>query len=219
MSVSRRSGDERRRQIARSVLALATERGVSGISVAAVAARIGVAPSALYRHYPSKDAMLDATLEHIASGVLANLAAVGAEHREPLDALGRLLERHIELIQRNRGIPLVVFSEDFFRDVRRRRRLVAMMQSYRGGIESLVREAQRRGRVRAALDPSTLSLMFFGLFQAPAIHWHLSGGRADLADHARRAWSVFHRGIRTTRGHGARRGRTVRRGRAREVRA
>jgi hypothetical protein len=50
--------------------------------------------------------------------------------------------------------------------------------------------------VRRDLRPATVSLMFFGLFQAPAILWHLSGGRIDFTGHARRAWAVFHQGIR-----------------------
>jgi AcrR family transcriptional regulator len=193
---TRQTGDARRDQIARAVLSLASETGMSAVSVAAVAARVGVAPSALYRHYTNKGAMLDDTLERLSAGVLRNLAAARAAHDDPLEALGDLFERHVALIRQNRGIPLVMFSEDFFHDPRRRRRLVALVSSFRRGIEALVREAQRRGQVRRELDPSTLSLMFFGLFQAPAILWHLSGGRTDLTGRARRAWAVFHHGIR-----------------------
>jgi len=201
----RQSGPARRDQIASAVLAIATERGLSAVSVAAVAARVGVSPPALYRHYPSKDAMIDATLERMASAVLANLDhARGGD--DSLAAVTRLFERHIALVRENRGIPLLVLSEDILQNAGRRRRIVRATTTYRRGIERLFRAAQQEGRVRAHLDPATLALMFFGLFQAPAILWHLQGGRFDFIAHAHRGWAVFHESIRTANGavHAAR---------------
>jgi AcrR family transcriptional regulator len=202
---TRQSGPARRDQIASAVLAIATERGLSAVSVAAVAARVGVSPPALYRHYPSKDAMLDATLERMTSAVIDNLEhARGGD--DALAAVTRLFERHLALVRENRGIPLLVFSEDILHNANRRRRVVRTMTTYRRGIERLFRDAQREGRVRAHLDPATLALMFFGLFQAPAIFWHLQGGRFDFIAHAHRGWAVFHESIRTANGavHAAR---------------
>ena len=199
MRAARQSRQARRDQIAHAVLAIATERGLSAVSVAAVAARVGVSPPALYRHYPSKDAMLDATLERMASAVTANLE-LAREGDDSLAALTRLFERHIALVCANRGIPLLVFSEDILQNANRRQRLVHAMTNYRRGIERLFRAAQQEGRVHAHLDPATLALMFFGLFQAPAILWHLQGGRFDFVAHARRGWAVFHQSIRTGNG-------------------
>jgi len=187
------------------VLAIATERGLSAVSVAAVAARVGVSPPALYRHYPSKDAMLDATIERMASAILANLEGARAGD-DSLAAVTRLFERHIALVRENRGIPLLVLSEDILQNANRRRRIVRATTTYRSGIERLFRAAQQEGRIHAHLDPATLALMFFGLFQAPAILWHLQGGRFDFIAHAQRGWAVFHESIRTANGadHAAR---------------
>ncbi len=141
--------------------------------------------------------MLDATLERIAASVVANLDHVRAERTDPLTQVTRLFERHVRLVRENRGIPLLIFSEDILLNAKRRRRLVRVMTAYRRGIEQLFRAAQQEGRIHAGLDPATLALMFFGLFQAPAIVWHLQGGRFDVTGHARRGWEVFHQAIRT----------------------
>lgn len=193
----KQSGQARRDQIAHAVLAIATERGLDAVSVAAVAARVGVSPPALYRHYANKDAMLDATLERMAAAILANLEHVRGEDVDPLTGVARLFERHVAFARANRGIPLLIFSHDILHHRGRRRRLVSAMTTYRRGIEDLFRAAQRAGLVHADLDPATLSLMFFGLFQAPGILWHLQGGRFDFTGHARRGWAVFHDAIRT----------------------
>jgi AcrR family transcriptional regulator len=213
MRARRLSGDTRRDQIAKAVLALASESGMGSVSIGAVAARVGVTPSALYRHYSSKGAMLDETLERLGQRILSNLEAARTSATNPLEAIELLLERHIALVRENRGIPIVFFSEEFFLEPRRRARFTELLSTYRAGIETLVREAQRARLVRRELDPQTLAIMFFGLFQSPAILWHLSGGRFDITGQAHRAWAVFQHGIRVPES-----GRPHPRGRARLAR-
>ncbi len=51
--------DDKRRQILDAALAIADEDGLDGVSMRAVAARVGVSPMALYPYVGSKDALLD----------------------------------------------------------------------------------------------------------------------------------------------------------------
>jgi TetR/AcrR family transcriptional regulator, tetracycline repressor protein len=62
-------------RIVDTALALVAEEGVAGLQMRALAVRLGVAPSALYRHVPSKDALLDALVERVLSRVDTNLPA------------------------------------------------------------------------------------------------------------------------------------------------
>jgi AcrR family transcriptional regulator len=188
----------RRDQIAEAVLAVAAEGGLSELSVAAVAHHVGISPSALYRHFPSKEAMLEATLERLGAQLLENVERARREARDPLEALGRLLMLHVQIVRESHGIPLTMFSEGFFHSPRRRERLVHVIGRFRTAIAGLVREAQRQELVRRDLDAETLALMFIGLFQPAAVLWHLTSGRFDITAHARRAWAVFRDSIRTS---------------------
>lgn len=211
MRAARMEGEARRDQIAQAVLAIAAEHGVSALSVAAVAHRVGVAPSALYRHYPSKQAMLAGTLERIATRMLDNVARSRAASAGALEALERLLMLQIELVRENRGIPFVLFSEGLHQSPEHRRLLTEFVARFRGALLGLFREAQREGQVRPDLDPESLAVHFIGLYVPPAILWNLTGGRFDITGQARRAWAVFHQGIRA---EGAPVPRTRSRGRA-----
>jgi AcrR family transcriptional regulator len=193
---TRRSGDERRDEIARAAFAIAGEQGAGAISVAAVAHRVGVAPSALYRHYPNKDAMIDDALSRLGAQVAANMARARATTGAPLDALGDFLARHIDFVLANRGFPLMIFSDAVFQNPARRQRVAAMLAAFRGAVADLVREAQRRGEARRELDPEAAAFVFFGLFMPAGFHFHLAGGRFDLSGYARRAWAVYLAGLR-----------------------
>lgn len=58
----------RRDEVLHAALALLDEVGLDGITVRRLAERLGVQPGALYRHFTSKRALLDAMVEHVAAG-------------------------------------------------------------------------------------------------------------------------------------------------------
>jgi TetR/AcrR family transcriptional regulator, fatty acid metabolism regulator protein len=196
----RMQGDARRDQIAQAVLALTARHGVGALSVASVAQHVGVAPSALYRHYPNKEAMLAGTLDRLATRVFDNLARARAESPGPLAAMERLLELQAELIRTHQGLPFVLFSEGLHRSPDHRRRLTSFMARFRRRLEALVREAQAAGEVRPELEPAAVAVHFIGLYVPPALLWNLTGGRFDIAAQTRQAWAVFHAGVRTRAG-------------------
>jgi AcrR family transcriptional regulator len=57
--------DDRRRQILDAALALADERGLDGVSMRALATRLGVTPMALYPYVGSKAALLDGIVDRL----------------------------------------------------------------------------------------------------------------------------------------------------------
>lgn len=167
-------------------------RGMRGLSLAAVARRVGIVPSAIYRHFSGKEELLDAILELFHRRVMANVSAVRAETSDPLEQLRRLLMRHVELIRQNEALPRVIFSEDVrHKGSPSKARVLEIVRGFLAEVERMVREGQGKGRIRPGLDPSTVALVFLGLFQPAAILWHLSEGNFDVTRHASRAWEVF----------------------------
>lgn len=182
----------RQEQLARAALALIEAEGLAGLSVARVARRVGLAPSALYRHYAGKDTLLDAALALIRERLYGNVAAVMAQTPDALERLRLLAAAHVRVIRENRGILRVVFSDELHRRRPERRAfLYEMVRGYLKKVAGIVRQGQRAGRIRADLDPAVVAVMFLGLIQPAAILWQLSGGGFDPARHVKRAWPLF----------------------------
>lgn len=196
MSTEKLNTEIRKEQIAQATLEVIAAKGLAKVSVAAVAKRVGVVPSALYRHFKGKDEVLDAAMEMILGRLLENVDAVRAERGTPLDHLKRLLERHIRMIRKNRGIPQILLSQDFYAQrPDRRRRVHKGIRAYLARVADLVREAQQVGQADPGLDTDTVSVVFLGLIQPPAILWHMSDGDFDVTRQAQRAWPLFQRAI------------------------
>lgn len=200
MATEKLDTDVRREQLAQAALELIAESGLRRLGLAAVARRVGLVPSAIYRHFRSKDEVVDAALALVGERLLALGAAASAGGDDPLERLRRLLFLHAGFIGENRAIPRVVLSGEVFGGhPERRARVYGFVQTYLAGVARLVREGQETGSINPDLDADVLSLCFLGLLQAPAILWQLSGGAFDPSRHLPQAWEVFARGAAPAR--------------------
>ena len=193
----KRDTEIRREQIAQAALSVVAGKGMRGLSIAAVARVVGLVPSALYRHFASKDAILEAVLDLISERLTDHVTAVTLAHPDALSRLRDLQGRHMELIRSSHAIPRIVFSEDAYDGNRRHRaKVVALVTRYLARVAEIVRHGQLRGEIRPDLDPEAVAVLFLGLVQPPALLWQVSRGTLDLTKYSDQTWRVFSEAIR-----------------------
>lgn len=182
----------RREQIAEAVVHLVAAQGVNRLSVAAVARRVGLVPSGIYRHFRNKEEMILAALDRIEARLEANVRAAAEESSDPLDQLRSLLMRHIRIIREGRAVPRILFSDEGpGGHSERTARVQQILGAYLGQIADLVRRGQVEGKIRPEVDPATAALLFIGMVLPAGMMWHLSDGRFDVTRHAERAWQLY----------------------------
>jgi AcrR family transcriptional regulator len=191
----------RRDQIAGAALQIIAARGMRGLSLASVARRIGLVPSAIYRHFAGKDEIIDATLDHIGGRLHGNLDRAANAATDPLDRLHHLLSLHVGLVRESQAVPQIFFSEEVFGGKSERKaRVRALMMRYLEGVAEFLRDGQSRGIVRADLDPRAAAIAFLGVVQPAAILWQMSDGEFDVTRQTERAWRIYRAGIAAPEG-------------------
>jgi AcrR family transcriptional regulator len=184
----------RREQIAEAALGLVASQGLRQLSVAAVARRVGLVPSGIYRHFKNKDEILDAVLDRVEKRLLANVQASRDAHADALECLRDVLMRHIRFLREGKviSVPRMIFSEDGHGDnPERKRRVLCVLGEYTGQVAEIVRLGQSQGSIRPELDVQTVAMMLFGIIVPAGILWHLTEGGFDVTQHAQRAWKLF----------------------------
>jgi AcrR family transcriptional regulator len=108
-----RKGEATRGRILEAAARLAARKGLTAISLADVAAEVGLSKSGLFKHFESKEAMQLAVIEHIAER-FRNFVWVPAEPLAPGRArLEKVFERQSdwsELEWPDSGCPMVAFG-------------------------------------------------------------------------------------------------------------
>lgn len=206
---ARPRGAERRRQILDEAARLFASAGFRGVTTRDVAARVGITEAALYRHFPSKEAIYTAILEErmASADPLAALedAAAAGRDREVFTGLALLLLRRVE--EDPSLLRLLLFSALEGHDMAgpfqetRIRRLRTFLSQY-------VARRQREGAFRA-IDPALTARAFVGMVVDHLIVRHVFGQRDAYPQPpeavAEAYVAIFLDGVRT-RGGRARRG-------------
>ncbi len=192
----RRETAVRRDQIAQAALRLISRDGLDRVNVAAVARQVGLVPSAIYRHYPNKDSVIEAVLDLVRERLLENVRIATTETSAAPDRLERLLQLHLALLRENRGILRVIFSEAVYGGPAvRRARVFRTIQAYLEAVAHIVAEGQRAGTVRESVEPAVIATMFLGLIQPVAILHVMSGGTLDGTAQAGAGWRILREAI------------------------
>lgn len=196
MPAEKTSTNVRREQIAQAALDLVASQGLQTLSIGAVARRVGLTPSGIYRHFKGKDEVLDEVQKLVQDRLTKNVKAVREKTEDAVEQLHQLLLRHVALIRQNQGIARVVFSDSFYADrPERRTRTYRSIRQYLDEVAAIIRQGQENGRISHDFAPETAAVMFLGLIQPSAILWHMSGGQFDVTRQAERAWPIFRKAI------------------------
>jgi AcrR family transcriptional regulator len=187
----------RREQITQATFDIIAHQGVKGLTVSAIAKKVGVSEGNLYRHFKNKDEILRQAIENVGAGLHENLKRIqDATSDEPLLKLRNLFRLHLYYIEKNGGIPRLVFSEEIhlgnheFRKI-----LLNAINSYVTGVESFIREGQTNGSIHRDADASALALIFIGMIQMSTLKWSLNGFSFSLVDEGMRLWDNFEKCI------------------------
>ncbi len=196
MRAEKQNSKIRKKQIAGAAMALIAGEGMKGLSVASVARRVGLVPSALYRHFRGKEEILEATIDLVRDLMLENVRIVRQESDQPLEQLRFLLKRHIQMVREFQAIPRIVFSDEVSAShPLRKKAIYKILQEFLGQITGIIVQGQRLGQINPRLNPETLSVMFLGIVQPPIILWYLSNGKFEVKEQAERSWKIFRRSI------------------------
>ncbi len=97
---------DRRQEILDAAVQIADERGLAGVSMRAVAERVGVTPMALYPHVGSKAALLDGMVGQLLGGLVPAMAV----EREWPDLLAAYARQALEMTERHPWAVTLLFG-------------------------------------------------------------------------------------------------------------
>src|SRR6478752_4050384 len=99
----------RREQILDTAARLFAERGFHGVSVVELGAACGISGPALYKHFPSKDAVLAEMLVDISEVLLSGGRERSGSVADSAEALRLLVAWHVDFALHNK--PLIVVQD------------------------------------------------------------------------------------------------------------
>lgn len=193
----------RREQIVEAALELVSEEGTPGLTMMNIAERIGTSDAALYRHFRSKQEIMEAMIRRFGGDLLRAAREAAREAPDPVEGLRRMMQTQIEHIVRRRALPrMILLEEVHMQDEALKAEVERVVRGYLDLVQEKLGEAQREGQVPTDVDVEAAAVTFLGTVQSSAVLWSLNPERFPLLERAPALWEVFTNSIRLGAGKG-----------------
>jgi AcrR family transcriptional regulator len=190
--------EARQAEIVAAALRLARAMSPPLITTAEIAAVVGVSQGAVFKHFPSKDAIWQAVMGWVHVQLLATLEAAAAGAAQPLQALEAVFKAHLQFVVAHPGVPRIIFHElQNPKDTAVKREVRALLQSYRRLLLQLLDAAAQRGEMAPGVDPDAAATLFVGMVQGLVMQSMMAGRPTALKTRADTVYAIFLRGIRS----------------------
>lgn len=190
--------DERRTATVESVVALAASCNPSDITTAAIAEHMQVTQGALFRHFPSKDAIWEATMGWVAERLLSRIDRAAKGIASPLAAMEAMFMSHVEFVVAHPGVPRMMFGELQRAELTPAKRMAqTLIQRYGERLHGLMAQAKACGELPPELDNEAAAILFIGTIQGLVMQSLLAGDVTRIHRDAPRVFDIYRRGIRS----------------------
>jgi TetR/AcrR family transcriptional regulator len=189
--------DVRRAEIIAVALTLAGQSSPALITTTNLSKAMGLSQGALFKHFPSKEAIWLGVMDWVVEKLLQVLTDAAASAATPMDGLRRVFDAHIAFVVAHPGVPRIIFHElQQPADSPQKLQVRGLLKAYRQLLLQLLKQAQTDKAVFADLDIAAAATQFVGMVQGLVMQSMLGGQLQAMRRQAPGVFQLYIRGIR-----------------------
>ncbi|MBK6293650.1 MAG: TetR/AcrR family transcriptional regulator [Rhodoferax sp.] len=189
--------DERRLVTVEAVVALAAMQNPSDITTTAIAKHMNLTQGALFRHFPTKDAIWQAVMEWVAERLLARIDRAAEGVASPLAAMRAMFMSHIDFVVEHPGVPRMIFGELQRAEATAAKRMVqTLIGRYAERLRTRIEQGKAMGEIAPEVDTQAAATLFVGTIQGLVMQSMLLGDIQRVKADAPGVYAIYQRGLR-----------------------
>lgn len=189
--------EERQAEIVAAALNLARDISPVSITTGDIATAVGVSQGAVFKHFPTKEAIWVAAMQWVREQLLAKLDEAAREATSGMLALEAVFRAHVAFVIAHPGAPRIIFHElQQPTDSPVKQEVRALLQAYRQLLLSQFKAGMKSGELPTGLNPEAAATLFVGIVQGLVMQSMLTGKPAAMKTQADAVFAIYLRGIR-----------------------
>lgn len=189
--------EERQAEIVAAALNLARDVSPGSITTGDIAQAIGITQGAVFRHFPTKEAIWVAAMRSVREQLLARLDEAARASTSAVSALEAVFRAHVAYVIAHPGAPRIIFHElQQPADSAVKQEVRALLQAYRQLLLDRLKVGTKSGELPPGLDPEAAATLFVGIVQGLVMQSMLAGRSAAMRTQAQGVFDIYLRGIR-----------------------
>lgn len=188
--------EQRRAEAVEAVIELAAHAGPDSITTTEIAAQMKLTQGALFKHFPTKDALWQGVMEWVADRLLARVDRLAGKHANPLAALEAMFLGHIDFIAEHPGVPRMIFGQlQRADDTAAKKMTRTLLENYATRLRRILSAGVAEKVLRAELDIDAAATVYLGVIQGLVVQHLLHGDSARMRADAPQAFAILRAGL------------------------
>ena len=188
--------EERRNEAVEAVIDLAAHTNPEEITTSAIAVRMKQTQSALFRHFPTKDAIWLGVVEWVSERLLSRIDRLAGAEPDPLAALEAMFLGHVDFVAEHPGVPRMMIGQLQRAEMTPAKRLAqALMQNYATRLQRILLAAKSGGSLPADLDEAAAATLFLGMIQGLVVQSLMRGDSGQMRVDAPKVFAIYRAGL------------------------
>lgn len=191
-SNDRYPASSRKQQIVETVLGLVAAHGTDAVSAQLIADTIGVTQPAVFRHFPSKEAIWLAVMDWLEERLVAIYSAADDLEKPGFVVLSRMFMDHARLIERYPALAKLVFSDHLrlqYPSLQERFRRIH--EAYMGRVSALVDTAKADVTLTGPVTTRDAATTFLSLIQGLGFQFAIARLPISITTDAERVLAFY----------------------------
>ena len=158
-----------------------TSSGVSGLTIKKLAAAMKFSESAIYRHFESKEEIILALLDFLATNMDERLTASYSKNENQKEQFVRLFQNQYSFFKQNPHFVVAVFSDGLMEESQRINEMIYKIMTVKiKHLKPLLIEGQQSGVFTKAISADDLTHIVMGTFRLQMYKWRMAEFQFDI---------------------------------------
>ncbi|MBL7908007.1 MAG: TetR/AcrR family transcriptional regulator [Bacteroidia bacterium] len=172
---------ERQLEIIEAAGEILTESGLAGLTTKNLAAKMGFAESALYRHFKGKEEIIVTMLQYLAANMDKRLTACVAKLDDPVEKIKAVFNNQFDFFQKHPHFLVAVFSEGLLEESKQiNAAIMQIMATKRKHLLPIIKQGQLEGVFETSAPAEDLLHIIMGSFRLHMLQWRITDFSFDV---------------------------------------
>jgi TetR/AcrR family fatty acid metabolism transcriptional regulator len=172
---------KRQSEIINAAIKLIGEGGIQALTIKNLSTEIGVAESALYRHFKSKTEVLNALLNFLGSFIISHYETVNKLKVSPFEKIEKMISGQLKIFAENPPYAIVILSDGLYKNEESLyTKIFKIMEKAKSTFVNIIEEGKNSGEIRNDVPSEQLAFVIMGSIRLTVTQWSLSGFSFDL---------------------------------------
>ena len=191
-----KTAEQRRLQTVETLIDLAADQNPNAITTQALADEMGLTQGAIFRHFPTKQAIFSGVMDWVAGRLMKRIDKAMASETKAVDKLKAIFLAHIAFVSKHPGIPRILFGElQHDKDSLPKQMVQKLIGQYAKKLRLVMQSGQESGEFKHELDIEAAAILFIGSIQGLVMQSMLASDPQYMVAQAESVFAVYKRAL------------------------